>query len=367
MLASKFPVHLDNSIVDMFRQKLLENPYLHEIADFFIHNQSSSGTTSLVHPLTNMIAETSNYTINMTPVRISTKVVLCKIGIDIDLDIFYKHFECSTNTDKNYSIVSLEYMENPPKGAVKPKKKKQKKQCVGAAPLIVKKRKSFYNQATVIIHHHKNLNLKLFRNGSIHITGIIDIEQGQRAVHFLGDEIRRIYQIDPKITTSNIDDLGIPSWEVVMINSDFVCNFKIRREKLYEILDSQYNLIVNFESDNYPGVKTSYYWNVQDKDKTGICRCKSGKTCSGKGRGTAAPGDMCRKITISIFQSGKIIITGAREQTQIDDAYQFITEILRKYFNEVGRPILVLESNEVPEEIVVGEEDTSDVDEEIEF
>jgi TATA-box binding protein (TBP) (component of TFIID and TFIIIB) len=254
-------------------------------------------------------------------------------------------------------------MENPPKGAVKPKKKKQKKQCVGAAPMIVKKRKSFYNQATVIIHHHKNLNLKLFRNGSIHITGIIDIEQGQRAVHYLGDEIRRIYQIDNAITTSNMDNLGIPSWEVVMINSDFVCNFKIRREKLYEILDSQYNLIVNFESDNYPGVKTSYYWNVQDKDKTGICRCKSGKTCSGKGRGTAAPGDMCRKITISIFQSGKIIITGAREQTQIDDAYQFITGILRKYFNEVGRPILVLESTEVPEEIVVVEEDTSDVDE----
>ena len=73
---------------------------------------------------------------------------------------------------------------------------------------------------------------------------------------------------------------------------------------------------------------------------------------------------MCRKITISIFQSGKIIITGAREQTQIDDAYHFITGILRKYFNEVGRPILALESNEVQEEIVVvDEEDTSDVDE----
>ncbi len=69
MLASKFPVHLDNSIVDMFRQKLLENPYLHEIADFFIQNKSNSSST-IGQPSTNDGDDMTNYTIDMTPVRI---------------------------------------------------------------------------------------------------------------------------------------------------------------------------------------------------------------------------------------------------------------------------------------------------------
>ena len=98
-------------------------------------------------------------------------------------------------------------------------------------------------------------------------------------------------------------------------------------------------MVVNYESDNYPGVKTSFYWNMGDPSKSGICKCKIGKTCSGKGRGTLAEGDSCRKITISIFQSGKIIITGARDKAQIEDAYSFITTIFREYFHSVARLI----------------------------
>jgi len=98
---------------------------------------------------------------------------------------------------------------------------------------------------------------------------------------------------------------------------------------------------VNFESDNYPGVKTSFYWSENDKSRSGICKCKIGKTCTGKGLGTGEKGDTCRKVTIGIFQSGKIIITGARKVSQIDDVYTFITDVLRKYNSSISRPLLV--------------------------
>jgi hypothetical protein len=195
----------------------------------------------------------------------------------------------------------------------------------------------------------KSINLKLFLNGSIHITGIIDEEQGKKAVEFLGNEIRNIYAKNNAITNGDLSMLGIYSWDIVLINSDFACNFKIRREKLYEIIDSKYNLVVNYESDSYPGVKTSFYWSEKDNGtlnaitgdfdgiKTGICKCKTGSTCKGKGRGTLDPEDCCRKITISIFQSGKIIITGARAIKQVDECYQFIICLLKRYYHDISR------------------------------
>jgi len=318
--------HLETSIIEMFRQKMEENPYLQEIAHHYLE----------VHPqeivYSDEFIELGN-NIEISPVRISTMTVLCDLGVQINLESFYNNIKAYHNEEKNYKIISLEYMENPAKGVPKQKKKKQSQ----ANANLVKRRKSFYNQATIIMDYIKNINMKLFRNGSIHITGIIDVEQGKQAVAFLCDEIREIYKVDPSITTDDISKLGLANWDIVMINSDFSCNFKIRREKLYEILDSSYNLVVNYESDNYPGVKTSFYWNERDAERSGVCKCKVGKTCSGKGRGTLNPDDTCRKITISIFQSGKIIITGAREKEQINDAYMFITNIFRKYFNSIAR------------------------------
>lgn len=318
--------HLESSIIEMFRQKLEENPYLHEISHHFFEMQNQPPVYS-----DEFVALEKN--IEISQVRISTMTVLCDLGIQINLESFYNNIKAYHNEEKDYKIVSLEYMENPAKGVPKQKKKKQSQ----ANANLVKRRKSFYNQATIIMDYIKFINMKLFRNGSIHITGIIDVEQGKRAVGFLCDEIREIYKIDSSITSDDISKLGLANWDVVMINSDFSCNFKIRREKLYEILDNNYNLVVNYESDNYPGVKTSFYWNERDTDRSGVCKCKIGKTCSGKGRGTLNPDDTCRKITISIFQSGKIIITGAREKEQINDAYLFITNIFRNYFHCIAR------------------------------
>jgi TATA-box binding protein (TBP) (component of TFIID and TFIIIB) len=43
----------------------------------------------------------------------------------------------------------------------------------------------------------------------------------------------------------------------------------------------------------------------------------------------------CKRITISPFSSGKIIITGAREMDQINEAYEFFNEILKTHQNEI--------------------------------
>ena len=57
-------------------------------------------------------------------------------------------------------------------------------------------------------------------------------------------------------------------------------------------------------------MNTKYYYNKKgDILRPGICKCTA--ACNGQGTGD---GDgQCKRITISPFSSGKIIITGARD------------------------------------------------------
>ena len=43
----------------------------------------------------------------------------------------------------------------------------------------------------------------------------------------------------------------------------------------------------------------------------------------------------CKKITIAVFKSGKAIITGARSQTQLTTAYDFISKFIQQRFQTI--------------------------------
>ena len=72
------------------------------------------------------------------------------------------------------------------------------------------------------------------------------------------------------------------------------------------------------------------FWNkhnVIGNSFTGKCPCP--KKCIGKGTGEDI--GQCKKITIFVFQSGSIMITGARCIEQIYSGYHFINSIFEKY------------------------------------
>jgi TATA-box binding protein (TBP) (component of TFIID and TFIIIB) len=60
------------------------------------------------------------------------------------------------------------------------------------------------------------------------------------------------------------------------------------------------------------------------------------KPCQGQGEGDA-PGE-CKKITILAFQTGDIIVTGARKKEQLDEAYEFMNVLFKRHSKEVLRP-----------------------------
>ena len=230
--------------------------------------------------------------------RISTMTFIAHIDSIIDLQAVYD------KVDINESISYLEYADNQPKGVKQKKVKKRKKDNH-------KKRKFFYNQVTMHVVLDKIINVKIFNNGGVQMTGLKHYEQSDKILHLLTDSFFQKELIQSKEITTR---------KIVLINSDFDIGFKIDREKLHRLVsDKEY--YSSFEPIIYPGVNIKYYFNVNHPLQNGICQCSS--ICDGKGLNRN-----CKKITIAVFKSGKIIITGGQCLQHINTAYEFIHTII---------------------------------------
>ena len=129
---------------------------------------------------------------------------------------------------------------------------------------------------------------------------------------------------------NDTQNLKLNNTKIELINSDFCVNFIINNTKLHQIIKSKYKIFSSYEPNDYPGVKNKFCWNINNLDnpEQGICSCSP--NCVERGKKS-----ICVQITISVFQSGSIIITGAKNIKQIKDAYNFKTKILNDNYDEI--------------------------------
>lgn len=200
--------------------------------------------------------------------------------------------------------------------------------------ILVKNSKSnnnFYNSICISINirENKNINLMIFTNGRITCTGSKNDDDGLNAVKLLVLEMKKIPEIFENIEDYNMVD--IMNYDIVMINSNFFVGFFINNHKLYEILIRDriiYQLFSSFDPRVYQGVKIYFMWNINQLVKNGVCICdKKCKLTAKKKRGEGN-GD-CRRISVAVFGTGKILIAGAKNDTQLIDTYNYIVKILQ--------------------------------------
>ena len=231
--------------------------------------------------------------------RISTMTQIAEISSKINLNNLYKYLE-PTDT-----IRYLSFGSELSKGEITKKIKKPRKD---------KEKKFFYNQITIHIFFEKIVNVKIFNNGRIQMTGLKSSEQGKEVIKIFLEEVNKLSEEYKK----EIYEVSNPkfTWiKTVLINSDFDLHYKVDREALHRsIIDEGY--YSSFEPCIYPGVNIKYYYN-KFKENNGICDCE--KMCNGKGKDNT-----CKKITVAVFNSGKIIITGGNSMEHIEIAYNFI-------------------------------------------
>jgi len=265
----------------------------------------------------------SSNELTMSPLRISTMVTTCHVGCGIRLSRLF--------TNLNKWSIPFGY---PGEGFLK---MEYETKVIGSSTrdVLTKRKvteKTFFNQATLVIRKRcegrgwKEVNIKMFANGGIQMTGVPTAEFSQEAIQFVIDQITAK---DPEVFT---DKASLTKFRIQLINSDYSINRQIYQDKLHKVLSNVYNLFSSHESTIYQGVNTKYYYNKKGNPlRPGICECKA--QCNGQGLGD---GDgECKRITISPFSSGKIIITGAREMDQINEAYEFFNEILKTHQSEL--------------------------------
>lgn len=241
--------------------------------------------------------------------HISTVTLTCCLNTEFYLDNISKYVDLSDN-----GILRIRYGEEEDattNRSIIPEKKNNKRNK--------KSKKAFYNQATVIIKsktYNNTPNVKLFKNGTIQMTGIKSLKNFVEVIEVLCTELKKVKAIVNKKTMKDltikkfvskpevVDPENISKLSIRMINSNFNIGFKINREKFYNLLLSQ-NVNCTFESCAHAGV------NIKHAYKEG------------------------EQISIFVFESGAIIITGAKNREHIMSAYNFIVEKIHKNYYDI--------------------------------
>jgi TATA-box binding protein (TBP) (component of TFIID and TFIIIB) len=249
----------------------------------------------------------------MENLRISTMTAVSSINSSIDLDNLFM------NVQPNELVSYIQHGSLGVKGESKKKVRKSR---------VPKKQKSFFNQVTLHVQCEKNVNVKLFNNGKIQMTGLKYENHGDKVLDLLLPYLQRLENSAENSILSMKEPLIYEPFNIALINSDFSIGYKVKREIVHrEIVDS--GMYSSYEPCIYPGVNIKYYYN-QDTDN-GICQCSV--PCNGKGCGK---GDgCCKKITIVVFMSGEIMITGARSRQHLEICYHFISNFINSRRNDI--------------------------------
>jgi len=273
--------HIKDSI-DISNSELNSKSDMDTLKNNFVSVDNSSESTKEV--LT---------TYNPTKPVIATMTLISKINANINLLNFSKYLNLSPD-----SIIYIKYNKNNDlieRSIDMIKVNKNKK----------KPKKYFYNQCTIIMNcgNNSKVNLKLFLNGKIQMTGCKSLENATTALEKLSNELRKekyILSEDNELIKQELvdnTDFVMDPPQVALINSVFQTGICINRDKLHQILITKYNIQATFQPIIYVGINSKF---------------------------VASSGT---KVSILIFQTGKIIITAAKNMSDINESYEFIKKV----------------------------------------
>lgn len=168
--------------------------------------------------------------------------------------------------------------------------------------------KNFYNQLTTVVRvsDEKFINIKLFKNGSIQMTGCKKLEDSNIVINKLINKLKEILiavngEDQIEITfVENPNLIEVTRFKIDLINCGFGVNYLINREQLHNLL-SEFRITSRISSIH--ACVNIKYKIVEDSIE--------------------------HVLSIFVFQTGSIIIIG-KKADYIKEAYSFIVSFLNK-------------------------------------
>lgn len=160
---------------------------------------------------------------------------------------------------------------------------------------------AFYNCFVFIYriqieNKYKEFHIKLFNTGKIEIPGI----QSESNVDLVIKHIVKI--LSPFYKTEVLEKREMR--ETILINSNFICNYYINRDELFNILKTKYAVKCSYDPCSYPGIQ-----------------CKYKLTHS--------------EVSFMIFRTGSVLIVGKCEDEELYKIYNFIKSIFQAEFYNI--------------------------------
>ena len=201
------------------------------------------------------------------------------------------------------------------------------------------KGKSFSNQVSIGVKgilekHKKPINVKLFKNGRIHMAGARSLEEAQKIYKIVVKEIGKIptkHMIegtDREVDIFPIENMIISTesnLKINMINSTFQTNFKIEQLKLYNLLKSKYEITNVFTTYN----------NCMSSPVRVYLKCFA--TYDSKKKKYKQP-------SLFIYRSGSVnVVVPAMDL--LSKAYEFINTFFKENYDEIVQKDINLESS----------------------
>ena len=249
-----------------------------------------------------------------TDLRISTITMTCTFDTEFNVENIARYIDLNIDDIRSVKYGnSTDPLYNRSLIVKKTRKKKTKKKYQRA-----KKKDYFFNNVAMYVKpkNTKQVNIKIFRNGSIQMTGCNSYENCIEAIQLLCSKMKEIKGVlnmktldkiepVPYVTCpENLEISKVDNIKIRMINSNYNVNFNINRERFYINLLKQ-NINCSFEPVVHACVNIKYYYKKVDE------------------------------ISIFVFESGCIIITGAKCKDHIKKAYEFITKKLYENYHDI--------------------------------
>ena len=226
--------------------------------------------------------------------------------------------ESFENNIKNETHVKIKILNqiNNPTGRVKFKDVRKVDIGYCRNDIVNPKKQSksaFYNCFVIIFrkkidNKYQEFHVKLFNSGKVEIPGIQSETMLNNVIEIL------ISYLQPHFD-KKIEEIK-EKRQLILVNSNFNCNYYLNREKLVQILKTKYKIKCGMDSCSYPGIQCKY------KLDTGI------------------------EISFMIFRTGSVLIVGKCNDTELYEIYDFLKKVFYDEYNKIVESESLLEKEE---------------------
>lgn len=257
-------------------------------------------------------------------IKISTICSSCKLNSDLNIENMYKYLSLNEN-----DILVVKRNNQNLRSLIEIKKKKKHSNKAN----IKQQTTSFQNSLTIVmrsenyklkedqdINDEARINLKIFKNGSIQMSGCKDLYAVNRVLNKIeyilkkGKTIKREGHKVKIEYAKNPENIKISHFKLDMINCNYRVRLEINRDKLFALLLKK-KIKCNYETCIRRACVIIKYVPEYNNDEG-------------------------KEISISVFEKGSIIIAGAKNKSQLKQSYMFINKLFVTHREDIQKNLL---------------------------